>query len=171
MVSLSLFYSLCFSVILCLYCNCMFLLHTYATNFKLNSTQRKMYSKNRNVLSLQAYAGARFTGRLLQAMGGAKDIVECAFVENTLTAAPFFSTPVRTYHSCSFAFFLRGSPIKKVVRRMDSSVTAAFLCFKARPWHRLGMPDRLVLVPRPLNLPQICIASLCVISESAECNA
>ena len=53
----------------------------------------------------QAYAGARFTGRLLQAMGGAKDIVECAFVENTLTAAPFFSTPVRTCHSCSIVFY------------------------------------------------------------------
>ena len=28
-------------------------------------------------------------------MAGAKDVIECTFVENTLTAAPFFSTPVR----------------------------------------------------------------------------
>ena len=43
---------------------------------------------------LQAYAGARFTGRLLEAINGKKDVIECSFVENTLTAAPFFSTPV-----------------------------------------------------------------------------
>ena len=42
-----------------------------------------------------AYAGQRFTSRLLEAMSGAKNVVECAFVENKLTAAPFFSTPVR----------------------------------------------------------------------------
>jgi len=42
-----------------------------------------------------AYAGFKFTSRLLSAMKGAKDVVECAFVENNLTAAPFFSTPVR----------------------------------------------------------------------------
>ena len=42
-----------------------------------------------------AYAGQRFTSRLLQAMGGDKDVVECAFVENDLTDAPFFSTPIK----------------------------------------------------------------------------
>ena len=42
----------------------------------------------------QAYAGARFTGRLLEAIKGKKDVIECSFIENTLTAAPFFSTPV-----------------------------------------------------------------------------
>jgi hypothetical protein len=38
-----------------------------------------------------------FTGRLLDAMSGAKNVVECAFVENN-TAHPsiqFFSSPVR----------------------------------------------------------------------------
>jgi malate/lactate dehydrogenase len=34
-------------------------------------------------------------GKVLAALGGAEDIVECAFVANDLTAAPFFSTPVR----------------------------------------------------------------------------
>ena len=42
-----------------------------------------------------AYAGQRFTSRLLAAMNGEKDVVECTFVENNLTAAPFFSTPCR----------------------------------------------------------------------------
>ena len=39
-----------------------------------------------------AYAGQRFASRLLAAMKGKKDVVECAFVQNNLTAAPFFST-------------------------------------------------------------------------------
>jgi malate dehydrogenase len=42
-----------------------------------------------------AYAGQVFTSRLLAAMAGEKNVVECTFVENNLTAAPFFSTPVR----------------------------------------------------------------------------
>jgi malate dehydrogenase len=42
-----------------------------------------------------AYAGQKFTSRLLAAMKGEKDVIECTFVENSLTAAPFFSTPVR----------------------------------------------------------------------------
>ena len=40
-----------------------------------------------------AYAGQRFTSRLLSAMNGEKNVVECTFVENDLTDAPFFSTP------------------------------------------------------------------------------
>jgi malate dehydrogenase len=31
----------------------------------------------------------------LSAIAGEKDVIECSFVENTLTKAPFFSTPVR----------------------------------------------------------------------------
>lgn len=46
-----------------------------------------------------AYAGQVFTSRLLAAMAGEKDVVECTFVENNLTAAPFFSTPVRIFDS------------------------------------------------------------------------
>lgn len=42
-----------------------------------------------------AYAGQKFTSRLLAAIKGEKNIIECAFVENSLTKAPFFSTPVR----------------------------------------------------------------------------
>lgn len=41
-----------------------------------------------------AYAGARFTLRLLDALNGAKDVVECSYVENDVTKVPFFSTPV-----------------------------------------------------------------------------
>jgi malate dehydrogenase len=42
-----------------------------------------------------AYAGQVFTSRLLQAIAGKKDVIESAFVENKLTAAPFFAAPVR----------------------------------------------------------------------------
>lgn len=42
-----------------------------------------------------AYAGQRFTSRLLEAMAGAKNVVECCFVDSKVTAAPFFSSPVR----------------------------------------------------------------------------
>lgn len=42
-----------------------------------------------------AYAGQLFASRLLSAMDGEKNVIECSFVENTLTPAPFFSTPVR----------------------------------------------------------------------------
>lgn len=42
-----------------------------------------------------AYAAQIFTRRLLSAMSGEKNVVECAFVENKLTAAPYFATPVR----------------------------------------------------------------------------
>jgi len=42
-----------------------------------------------------AFAGQLFTSRLLSAIAGEPGIVECSFVENNLTAAPFFATPVR----------------------------------------------------------------------------
>lgn len=41
-----------------------------------------------------AYAGARFTLRLLAALSGEKNVVECAFTQNDVTKLPFFSTPV-----------------------------------------------------------------------------
>ncbi len=28
-------------------------------------------------------------------MSGKKDVIECAFVESTITSSPFFSTPIR----------------------------------------------------------------------------
>lgn len=42
-----------------------------------------------------AYAGQLFASALMRAMDGDKNVVECSFVENNLTKAPFFSTPVR----------------------------------------------------------------------------
>ena len=42
-----------------------------------------------------AYAGQQFTSRLLDAISGNKNVIECSFVENNLTKAPFFSTPIR----------------------------------------------------------------------------
>eukprot|EP01040_Poterioochromonas_malhamensis_P014927 gene14927-16614_t len=41
-----------------------------------------------------AYAAHTFTSRLLQAMGGDEDVLECAFVENSFTSSPFLATPV-----------------------------------------------------------------------------
>lgn len=42
-----------------------------------------------------AYAGQFFTSRLMAAMSGEQNVVECAFVENDLTSAPFFATKVK----------------------------------------------------------------------------
>jgi len=42
-----------------------------------------------------AVAGANFAGRLMRAMSGDKDVVECTFVESTVTKARFFASPVR----------------------------------------------------------------------------
>lgn len=42
-----------------------------------------------------AYAGAKFTSRLLSAMTGEeKNVIECSFTQNSVTSLPFFSTPV-----------------------------------------------------------------------------
>jgi len=41
-----------------------------------------------------AYAGADFAVKLMRAMKGEKDIVECTYVESSLTESPFFSSPV-----------------------------------------------------------------------------
>eukprot|EP00611_Tribonema_gayanum_P032542 TRINITY_DN978_c0_g1_i1.p2 TRINITY_DN978_c0_g1~~TRINITY_DN978_c0_g1_i1.p2 ORF type:complete len:266 (-),score=106.95 TRINITY_DN978_c0_g1_i1:442-1239(-) len=41
-----------------------------------------------------AHAGAYFAIRVLAAMEGEADVRECTFVENDLTAAPYFATPV-----------------------------------------------------------------------------
>lgn len=42
-----------------------------------------------------AYAGYLFTEEVLRAMNGADDVVQCAFVESSLTDAPFFSSPCK----------------------------------------------------------------------------
>lgn len=42
-----------------------------------------------------AYAGYLFTEQVLRAMNGADDVIQCAFVESTLTDAPYFSSPCK----------------------------------------------------------------------------
>jgi malate dehydrogenase len=42
-----------------------------------------------------AYAGYIFTENVLRALKGEDGIVQCAFVESTLTAAPFFASPCK----------------------------------------------------------------------------
>lgn len=41
-----------------------------------------------------AYAGAQFAIRLMSAMGGEKDVVECAYVESSVAKTQFFASPV-----------------------------------------------------------------------------
>ncbi len=41
-----------------------------------------------------AYAGARFTVSLLEALKGKEGVVECTFVKSDVTETPYFSTPV-----------------------------------------------------------------------------
>jgi malate dehydrogenase len=41
-----------------------------------------------------AYAGAEFAGKLMRAMSGEKNVVECTYVESTVTDCRFFSSPV-----------------------------------------------------------------------------
>jgi len=41
-----------------------------------------------------AYAGARFAFSVLEAMNGKKGVVECAYVESSVTDAQFFATPI-----------------------------------------------------------------------------
>ena len=41
-----------------------------------------------------AYAGHLFASRLMDALSGQKDVIECALVENNLTSSPFFATNV-----------------------------------------------------------------------------
>ena len=48
---------------------------------------------------LQAFAGNMFAGRLLDAMSGSKNVVECAFVDNPNVdpSLSFFSSPVSIF--------------------------------------------------------------------------
>lgn len=41
-----------------------------------------------------AFAAARFTSSLLEALDGGEGQVECAYVQSEETDAPFFSTPI-----------------------------------------------------------------------------
>merc|ERR1739842_196367 len=42
-----------------------------------------------------AYAGYLFTENVLKALSGEQNVVQCAFVESTVTDAPFFASPCR----------------------------------------------------------------------------
>jgi malate dehydrogenase len=42
-----------------------------------------------------AYAGYVFTENVLKAMDGADDVVQCAYVESSLTDAPYFASPCK----------------------------------------------------------------------------
>jgi malate dehydrogenase len=42
-----------------------------------------------------AYAGYLFTEQILKAMTTSEEVIQCAYVESTLTDAPFFASPCR----------------------------------------------------------------------------
>lgn len=42
-----------------------------------------------------AYAGAKFTGSLLDALNGRDDVVECTFVKSDETDCGYFATPIK----------------------------------------------------------------------------
>jgi malate dehydrogenase len=65
-----------------------------------------------------AYAGQIFASRVLEGLSGASNVVECSFVENNLTAAPFFSTPVSNLTLISKGYFLLLSSIRSALVRM-----------------------------------------------------
>jgi hypothetical protein len=50
-----------------------------------------------------------FTNRLLDAMSGEPNVIECAYVENNLTPAPFFSTRVRNLFAFPLPILRRAS--------------------------------------------------------------
>jgi len=52
-----------------------------------------LYNQGSATLSM-AFAGARFTDSMLQALAGEEGIVECAFVRSDETEAKYFSTPL-----------------------------------------------------------------------------
>lgn len=53
-----------------------------------------MYMQGSATLSM-AYAGAKFTGSLLDALNGREDVVECTFVKSEETECRYFATPIK----------------------------------------------------------------------------
>lgn len=67
---------------------------TFRTQFGGDEVVQAKAGAGSATLSM-AYAGYVFTDKVLQAMNGADDIVQCAYVESSLTDAPFFSSPCK----------------------------------------------------------------------------
>ncbi len=67
---------------------------TYRTMFGGDEVVKAKAGAGSATLSM-AYAGYLFTEEVLRAMNGADNVVQCAFVESSLTNAPFFSSPCK----------------------------------------------------------------------------
>lgn len=67
---------------------------TFRTQFGGDEVVQAKAGAGSATLSM-AYAGYVFTDKLLQAMNGADNIVQCAYVESSLTDAAFFSSPCK----------------------------------------------------------------------------
>ena len=48
-------------------------------------------------LSHYSYAGALFADACLKGLNGVPDVVECSYVQSSITELPFFSSKVREY--------------------------------------------------------------------------
>lgn len=53
-----------------------------------------------------AFAGAKFTTSMCRAILGESNVVECSFVESTVTDSPYFSTPVLIGVIFSYYYYL-----------------------------------------------------------------
>jgi len=45
-------------------------------------------------LAIRSYAGAIFADACLKGLNGAPDVVECSYVQSTITELPFFASKV-----------------------------------------------------------------------------
>ena len=66
-----------------------------------------------NLLHLCRYAGAVFGDACLKGLNGVPDIVECSYVQSTVTELPFFASKVHAcfamcvvYCSCLYGFIM-----------------------------------------------------------------
>ncbi len=62
-----------------------------------------------------AYAGARFTNSLLDAMAGEEDIVECTYIKSEETEAAYFASPVLLGVSILNFIFNLGMDIRDIL--------------------------------------------------------
>lgn len=53
-----------------------------------------------NSLVLHSYAGAVFADACLKGLNGVPDIVECSYVQSTITDIPFFASKVIGFNLC-----------------------------------------------------------------------
>jgi hypothetical protein len=58
-----------------------------------------------NLVYLCRYAGAVFGDACLKGLNGVPDIVECSYVQSTITELPFFASKVHVYFARTIFFY------------------------------------------------------------------